>query len=212
MRAVREWNVRCAGHIIIRWCHVRVDVDIDPYRVHTIQQPPVVVDTIYRRRGQAPALRGGTNRFYPYGVVHSGGGTRWSRPTRSGRINRSCDFRCIPTARCSMVRCAGRRPRAVSLGPLVQFTFCRHRPLQGAMQHTNPIDRMGYIPAAEPIGFIHMGWCIPAAGHAGPALRDHTEPGSGGAEGPLALSPQQCEAWIECVTALFPTHCTKSNK
>ena len=34
--------------------------------------------------------------------------------------------------RCSMVQCAGRRPRAVSLGPLGQFTFCGHRPLQGA--------------------------------------------------------------------------------
>ena len=53
---------------------------------------------------------------------------------------------------------------------------------------------------------------IPAAGHIGPALRDHTEPGSGGAEGPLALSPQQCEAWIECAAALLENHRTKSLK
>ena len=52
--------------------------------------------------------------------------------------------------------------------------------------------------------------CIPAAGHIGPALRDHTESVYGGAEGPLALSPQQCEAWIECVTAPIQNHCTKS--
>ena len=64
----------------------------------------------------------------------------------------------------------------------------------------------------QPISFIHMAWCIPAAGHIGPALREHTEPGSGGAEGPLALSPQQCEAWIESPTALLENHRTKSLK
>ena len=34
----------------------------------------------------------------------------------------------------------------------------------------------------------------------------------GGAEGPLALSPQQCEAWIECAAALLENHRTKSLK
>ena len=65
---------------------------------------------------------------------------------------------------------------------------------------------------SERIGLSGGFRCIPAAGHIGPALRDHTEPGSGGAEGPLALSPQQCEAWIENVTAPIQSYCTKSNK
>ena len=38
------------------------------------------------------------------------------------------------------------------------------------------------------------------------------EPSAGGAEGPLALSPQQCEAWIEGVTAPIQSHRTKSLK
>ena len=57
-----------------------------------------------------------------------------------------------------------------------------------------------------------MAWCIPAAGHIGPALREHTEPAPGGAEGPLALSPQQCEAWIENLTAPIQSHRTKPLK
>ena len=57
-----------------------------------------------------------------------------------------------------------------------------------------------------------MAWCIPAAGHIAPALREHTESAPGGAEGPLALSPQQCEAWIESLTALLENHRTKSLK
>ena len=57
-----------------------------------------------------------------------------------------------------------------------------------------------------------MAWCIPAAGHIGPALREHTERAPGGAEGPLALSPQQCEAWIESLTAPIQSHRTKPLK
>ena len=36
------------------------------------------------------------------------------------------------------------------------------------------------------------------------------EPSTGGAEGPKALSPQQCEAWIERAAALFQNHRTKT--
>ena len=42
--------------------------------------------------------------------------------------------------------------------------------------------------------------------------RDHTEPTSGGAEGPLALSPQQCGAWIEGAAAPFERYRTKPLK
>ena len=49
-----------------------------------------------------------------------------------------CVWYQVPAGRYSMVRRAGRRPRAVSLGPLGQFTFCGHRPLQGAYGDTNP--------------------------------------------------------------------------
>ena len=35
---------------------------------------------------------------------------------------------------------------------------------------------------------------------------------TGGAEGPLALSPQQCEAWIECAAAPLENRCTKPLK
>ena len=155
------------------------------------------------RRGQAPALRGGTNQFYPFGVVHTSGGTHRSRPTNHPG-SPSDDFRCVPVmpgfmVRCTVVRRTGR---------------CRHRPLQGVCISRTIPSGGGKPPpyGVQPISFIHLVWCIPAAGHIGSALREHTEPDSGGAEGPLALSPQQCEAWIEGAAALFPAHRTKSLK
>ena len=94
----------------------------------------------------------------------------------------------------SMVRRAGRRPRAVSLGPLGQFTFCGHRPLQGAHGNTDSAiiggAVWGWMPQGGLYGGAHRrrgqapalrGWnvsaCpvvfrrVPAAGHTGPALR-----------------------------------------
>ena len=41
-----------------------------------------------------------------------------------------------------MVQCAGQRPRAVSLGPLGQFTFCGRRLLQSiCVSRTNPLPK-----------------------------------------------------------------------
>ena len=70
----------------------------------------------------------------------------------------------------------------------------------------------GPMWASAPTGCIPFNGPVPAAGHTGLALQDHTEPGPGGAEGPLALSPQQCEAWIERVTAPIQSHRTKPLK
>ena len=47
--------------------------------------------------------------------------------------------------------------------------------------------------------------------HQGEPVPPHVPP-PGGAEGPLALSPQQCGAWIENLTARIQNHRTKSNK
>ena len=92
-----------------------------------------------------------------------------------------------------------------------------------------------------PYGSERMGpssgfWCVPAAGASPRPTRSERngptrwflvrtgggthrsrptrpyEPSTGGAEGPLALSPQQCEAWIECAAALIQNRCTKPLK
>ena len=117
--------------------------------------------------------------------------------------------------------CIGGKPPSYTVGtyqPVMWFSV--HTP--GGTHRSRPTNHMG-----SPLAFVgrhlrvppcrirdvspppHCGECVPAAGHIGPALRDHTEPVSGGAEGPLALSPQQCEAWIERAAALILWHRTK---
>ena len=140
--------------------------------------------------GKPPPYAVGTFRPIRWFSVHTGGGTHRSRPTNH------------------------MGSPLVFVGRHLRVPPCRMR--DGSPPHSGEsVPAAGASPRptrSEYFGPYGGFRCIPAAGHIGPALRDHTEPGSGGAEGPLALSPQQCEAWIECLTALLPTHCTKSNK
>ena len=105
-------------------------------------------------------------------------------------------------------RCKGNVPLTLSIFDII----LQVRKATGSFGRTRTSGGGKAPPCGvEPIGLIHMGWCIPAAGHTGPALREYTEHGSGRSEGPKALSPQQCEAWIERVTAPIQNHRTMTN-
>ena len=62
-----------------------------------------------------------------------------------------------------------------------------------------------------PAGPIHLLWASPPTEHLRITNQSIAQT-LGGAEGPLALSPQQCEAWIENLTAQIRRYRTKSLK
>ena len=62
-----------------------------------------------------------------------------------------------------------------------------------------------------PVGPIHLLWASAPTERV--RITNHSiDQTPGGAEGPLALSPQQCEAWIERAAALLENHRIKSQK
>ena len=122
-------------------------------------------------------------------MVHTGGRTHRSRPTNhmgSPLVFVGDDAHIVPAVASIVYRCIV----ANTIPHIDSAKF------DGAA--------CGPMWASAPTGCIRYYEPIHCSGH--------TEPGSGGAGGPLALSPQQCEAWIECVTAPIQSHRTKSLK
>ena len=137
-------------------------------------------------------------------MVHTSGGTHRSRPTNhmgSPLVFVGDDAHIVPAVASIVYRCivANTIPHIDSAK--FDGAACGPTPQGGLSWPVGPIHLLW---ASAPTGCIRYYEPIHCSGH--------TEPGSGGAEGPLALSPQQCEAWIECVTAPIQSHRTKSLK
>ena len=89
--------------------------------------------------------------------------------------------------------------------------FSVHTP--GGTHRSRPTNHMG-----SPLVSVGRHLRVPPCGiwagpppHRDEPIPPHAPP-SGGAEGPKALSPQQCEAWIENPTAPIQSHRTKPLK
>ena len=137
--------------------------------------------------GKPPPYAVGINRPVRWFSVRTNGGTHRSRPTSyvgSSYVFVGDDAHIVPAVWSNDAR------------------YTRANPYQAVRKFDGAV--CGPMWASAPTGCVPFNGPIPAAGHIGPALREHTGPGSGGAGGPLALALQQCEAWIEGAAALIP--------
>ena len=108
--------------------------------------------------------------------------------------------------------CIGGKPPSYTVGtyqPVMWFSV--HTP--GGTHRSRPTNHMG-----SPLVSVGRHLRVPPCGiwagpppHRDEPIPPHAPP-PGGAEGPKALSPQQCEAWIENPTAPIQSHRTKPLK
>ena len=108
--------------------------------------------------------------------------------------------------------CIGGKPPSYTVGtyqPVMWFSV--HTP--GGTHRSRPTNHMG-----SPLVSVGRHLRVPPCGiwagpppHRDEPMPPHAPP-PGGAEGPKALSPQQCEAWIENLTAPIQSHRTKPLK
>ena len=108
--------------------------------------------------------------------------------------------------------CIGGKPPSYTVGtyqPVMWFSV--HTP--GGTHRSRPTNHMG-----SPLVSVGRHLRVPPCGiwagpppHRDEPIPPHA-PSPGGAEGPKALSPQQCEAWIENPTAPIQSHRTKPLK
>ncbi len=159
-------------------------------------------------------MRGGARVAFAgaLGPTRTSGGTHRSRPTN--HVGSSSVFvGTMPTSsrrqRVSFTGVLG-RTRTSGGGKPPPYAVGTNQPVMWFLVHTGGTCFDGAVcgPTPQggfswPVGPIHLLWASAPTGCV--RITDHPiDQTPGGAGGPLALAPQQCEAWIECAAALIP--------